>query len=49
LVPEDLSLQVKQPGCEADHSHLLLRLKNAWRYTSASQYAFMSWYSVKAQ
>jgi hypothetical protein len=39
-----LSLGVKRPGREADHSPLSSdEVKNAWRYTSTSQYAFMAW------
>jgi hypothetical protein len=34
-VPEDLSLWVKRPRCEADHSLLSsAAFKNAWSYTS---------------
>jgi hypothetical protein len=29
------------------HLHLLPRSKNAWRYTSTPQYAFMAWCLVK--
>jgi hypothetical protein len=43
-----LSLGVKQPGCEADHSsHLVPRSKNEWSYSSTPQYAFMAWRLVK--
>jgi hypothetical protein len=38
---------VKRPGREPDHSHLVPRSKNAWRYTSTPQYAFMEWCSLK--
>jgi hypothetical protein len=47
-VTEDLSVGVKRPRREADHSPPA-RSKNAWSYTSSSQYAFMAWCSVKAQ
>jgi len=33
-VPEALSLGVKRPGREADHSLLVPRSKNQWSYTS---------------
>jgi len=40
---------VKRPGREADNSpQCISDVKNAWRYTSTSQYAFMAWFSVKA-
>jgi hypothetical protein len=43
-----LSLGVKRPGREADHSsHLVPRSKNKWSYTSPPQYAFMEWCLVK--
>jgi hypothetical protein len=43
-----LFLGVKLPGREVDYHLLLLpRSKNAWSYTSLSQYAFMAWCSVK--
>jgi hypothetical protein len=46
--PGALSLRVKRPGREADDSaQSSAEVKNAWNYTSASQYAFMAWYSVK--
>jgi hypothetical protein len=49
-VPGALSLGVKQPEREADHSPLSsAEVKNAWIYTSTSQYASMAKYSVKAQ
>jgi hypothetical protein len=35
-VPGALSLGVKRPGREADHSHLVPKSKNAWRYTCTS-------------
>jgi hypothetical protein len=47
-VPEALSLGVKQPGHEADHSFpSSAEVKNVWSYTSTPQYAFKAWYSVK--
>jgi hypothetical protein len=43
-----VSLGVKRPGCEADHSlPSNAEFKNAWSYTSTPQYAFMAWCSVK--
>jgi hypothetical protein len=49
-VPGALSLGVKRPGREADHSPpSSAEVKNAWSYTSTPQYAFMAWCSVKAQ
>jgi hypothetical protein len=33
-VPGALSLGIKLPGSEADHSHLVPRSKNEWSYTS---------------
>jgi hypothetical protein len=43
-----LSLGVKRPGREADHSPpYSTKIKNAWSYTSTPQYAFMAWCSVK--
>jgi hypothetical protein len=45
-----LSLGVKRPGREADHSPPFSALfRNAWSYTSTPQYAFMAWCSVKTQ
>jgi hypothetical protein len=41
-VPGALSLGVKRPPFSAE-------VKNSWSYTSTPQYAFMAWYSVKAQ
>jgi hypothetical protein len=47
-VPGALSLWVKRPGCETDHSPpSSAEVKNAWRHTSTPQYAFMAWCSVK--
>jgi hypothetical protein len=45
-----LSLGVKWPGREADHSPPPIdELKNAWSYTFTSHYAFMAWFSFKTQ
>jgi hypothetical protein len=45
-----VSLGVKRPGYEADHSPpSSAEVKNAWSYTSTPQYAFMAWCSGKAQ
>jgi hypothetical protein len=47
-VPEDLSLGIKRPGREADHSPPSnAEVKNAWIYTSAPQYVFVAWCLVK--
>jgi hypothetical protein len=41
---------VKRPRREVDHSTpSSAEVKNAWRYTSTPQYAFMAWCSVKSQ
>jgi hypothetical protein len=42
-----LSLSIKRPGRESDHSHLVPRSKNEWSYTSTPQYVFMAWWLVK--
>jgi hypothetical protein len=42
-VPGALSLGVKWPGREADHSNVVPMSKNVWSYTSTSQYVFMAW------
>jgi hypothetical protein len=43
-----LSLEVKRPGREADHSlPSSAEVKNAWSYTSTPQYFFMAWCLVK--
>jgi hypothetical protein len=43
-----LSLGVKRPGSEADHSpSTRAEVKNAWSYTSTPQYVFMAWCLVK--
>jgi hypothetical protein len=45
-----LSLGVKWPGSEADHSlPSSADIKNAWSYISTPQYTFMVWCSVKVQ
>jgi hypothetical protein len=42
-VPGSLSLGVKRPGREADHSlPSSAEVKNAWSYTSTPQYVFMA-------
>jgi hypothetical protein len=42
-VPGVLSLGVKRPECEADHSPpSSVEVKNAWSYTSTPQYVFMA-------
>jgi hypothetical protein len=47
-VPGALSVGVKRPGREADHSPpSSAEVKNAWSYTSAPQYVFMAWCLVK--
>jgi hypothetical protein len=47
-VPGALSLGVKQPGREADHSPpSSAEVKNWWSYTSTPQYVFMAWFLVK--
>jgi hypothetical protein len=47
-VPEAISLGVKWPGVKlTTHLHPVPRSKNAWRYTSTPQYAFMAWCLVK--
>jgi hypothetical protein len=47
-VPGAPSLGVKRPGREADPSpQSSAEVKNAWRYTSTSQYVFMAWCLVK--
>jgi hypothetical protein len=46
--PGALSLGVKRPGREVDHSPPSgAEVKNAWSYTSTPQYVFMAWWSVK--
>jgi hypothetical protein len=47
-VPGTLSLGIKRPGREADHSPpSSAEVKNAWSCTSTPQYAFMPWCLVK--
>jgi hypothetical protein len=47
-VPGALSLGVKRPGREADHSpSSSAEAKNAWNFTPTPQYVFMVWCSVK--
>jgi hypothetical protein len=47
-VPRALSLGVKWPGREVDHSPSSSAVvNNAWRYTSTPPYTFMEWCSVK--
>jgi hypothetical protein len=47
-VLEALSLGVKRPRREANHSPpSSAKVKNAWSYTSTSQYVFMAWCLVK--
>jgi hypothetical protein len=47
-VPGALSLGVKRPGREADHSSpSSAEIKNAWSYISTPQYVFMAWCLVK--
>jgi hypothetical protein len=47
-VPGTLSLWVKRPGREADHSPpSSAEVKNAWSYTSTLHYVFMAWCLVK--
>jgi hypothetical protein len=48
LGPGTLSLGVKRPGREADHSSpSSAEVKNAWSYTFTPQYVFMAWYLFK--
>jgi hypothetical protein len=43
-----LSLGVKRPGREADHSRpSSAEVKNTWSYTSTPRYVFMTWCLVK--
>jgi hypothetical protein len=47
-VPGTLSLGVKRPGREADHSPpSSAKVKNVWNYASPPQYMAMAWCSVK--
>jgi hypothetical protein len=46
--PGDLSLALKRPGRETDHSPTSsTEVKNMWSYTSTLQYVFMAWCLVK--
>jgi hypothetical protein len=48
--PRALSLWVKRPEREADHSYpSSVEVKNSWSYTSTPQYVFIAWCSVKKQ
>jgi hypothetical protein len=45
-----LTLEEKRPVSEADHSPpSISKVKNAWRYTSTPQYAFMAWFLIRQQ
>jgi hypothetical protein len=47
-VPGALSLEVKRPGRETDHSlPSSAKFKNVWNYTFTPQYDFMAWCLVK--
>jgi hypothetical protein len=47
-VPGALSLGVKRPGREADHSlPSSAEIKDAWSYTSTPQYVFLAWCLIK--
>jgi hypothetical protein len=47
-IPGALSLGLKRPGREADHSPpSSAEVKNAWSYTSTPQYVFVAWCLVK--
>jgi len=47
-VPGSLSLEVKWPGHEADHSPpSSAEIKNVWSYTSIPPYILMTWCLVK--
>jgi hypothetical protein len=49
-VPGALSLVVRQPGREADHSPpASAKVKNVWSYTSTPKYRFMAWCLIKQQ
>jgi hypothetical protein len=48
-VPGALSLGVKRPEREADHSSTSSTDVSVWSHTSAPQCAFMAWCSVTAQ
>jgi hypothetical protein len=46
-IPGALSLGVKRPGREADHSHLVPRSRMRDAIPPLPQHAFMAWCSVK--
>jgi hypothetical protein len=47
-VPGALSLEVKRPGREADHSpQSSAEVTNAWSFTSTPRYVFVAWCLVK--
>jgi hypothetical protein len=47
-VPRALSLRVKRPGRQADHSlPSSAKVKNSWSYIFTLQYVFMAWCLVK--
>jgi hypothetical protein len=47
-VPGAFTPQVKQLGCEGDHSPpSSAKVKNAWSFTSTLQYVFMVWCCIK--
>jgi hypothetical protein len=49
-IPGDLSVGVKEPGCEADRYPLSsAEVKSAWSYTSTPSYVFMAWCFIKTQ
>jgi hypothetical protein len=49
-IPRALSLGVKRLGGEANNwPPSSVEFNNAWSYTSTPQYAFLAWWSVKAQ
>jgi hypothetical protein len=43
----DLSLGLRRPGRESDHSTPSSAEVNVWSYTSTPQYVFMAWYVAK--
>jgi hypothetical protein len=44
----DLSLGIKPPGLEADHSpSSSAKVKNAWSYTFTPLYVFIAWCVIK--
>jgi hypothetical protein len=48
LTPGALSMGVKRPEHEADHSpSSSAEVKNAWSYTSTPRYVFIAWWLVK--